>query len=110
MVFGAADPISLNTRSIDATLRPLTDIERRQVEKEKQSQGSASGCTTAPAYLDQAVVLMDAQVVGSTIGLRLSSYINPGCTGHLARIYILDLLQNGDLIRKLEIFQYKGAL
>jgi hypothetical protein len=48
--------------------------------------------------------------VNSTVGFRLSSYINPGCTGHLARIYILDLLQNGDLVRTLEIFQYKGAL
>jgi hypothetical protein len=109
MVLALADPIAVAARAaIGFASRPVSDSERSQMEKERRSPSTE--CATAPAFLDQAVVLFQAQLVNPVATLRLSSYIDPGCSGHLTRIYLLDLLRDDQPVRTLRLVQYKGAL
>ena len=42
--------------------------------------------------------------------LKVSTYVNPGCGGHLSSIYILDVLRRNLVVRKLELGRYQGPL
>jgi hypothetical protein len=42
--------------------------------------------------------------------LRVSTYEDPGCSGHLAGIYILDLLRRNQVLRKIQVSRHQGAL
>lgn len=113
LVFGVEKPYSLSkTKVIAKAKRPLTDTEKKQVileKKESKTNASDFKCTTEPAYLDSAVQLFEATIDRST-SLRLSTYDNPGCGGHLASIYILDILKDNIPVKSFSISQYQGAL
>jgi hypothetical protein len=111
MVLALAAPMSFSARRLTGNrVRPMTGAERQQLESEQRRRRNAAECTTVPASLDEAVVLLEGELSNPAVTLRLSSYIDPGCAGHLTRVYVLDLLQGGALVRKLETFHYKGAL
>ena len=42
--------------------------------------------------------------------MRISTYENPGCAGHLATIYVLDILNRGVVLDTLLLSQYQGVL
>ena len=111
LVIGTDGTVSLsNPKVIERTKRPLTSQEQQRVEKEKEAgKGSDVECTTVPAYLDSAVQIFQA-TIDEQATLRLSNYENPGCGGHLASIYVLDVLKNGVIFKSFSISQYQGAL
>ena len=93
--------------------RPLTSDEQKEVIKAKQEAEKSSDdyeCTTVPAYLDSAVQLFSAELAGTDIQLRVSTYDTPGCAGHWASVYILDFLKGNKLLRTIEHVQYRGVI
>jgi hypothetical protein len=111
MVIAMASPVSLSRHEVvDRRIRPMTQAEKEEVEKQKQAQKAQTGCTTVPGYLDQAVVLLEGELMNSNMKVRLSTYLNPGCAGHLTSIYVLDILAGNDVVRRLELHQYQGPL
>jgi hypothetical protein len=89
--------------------RPVTSAEKQEIAKQKQEMERTGPCTTTPVFVDSAVRLMEANA-GDGLTVRLSSYKNPGCFGHLATIYILDILHGKDLIRTFKTSQSHGPL
>lgn len=91
--------------------RPLSAEEAAQVAKEKAEAGkNDADCTTSPQFLDAAVSYFSAKIKGSDLSIRISQYENPGCGGHLAKIYVLDVLQSGVLLKKYELVHYAGGI
>jgi hypothetical protein len=93
--------------------RPLTPAEAKEVAKEKKElakQAAKLECTTEPTYLDSAYVLFSAKVQGSKQSLRVSTYGSPGCGGHLAQIYLLDVIEDGKIVAKQTLMHYEGLL
>ena len=91
--------------------RPLTPGEQAEVKKAKlQFAKEEDECTTVPQHLDAAVTFLSANVQGTDISIRLSRYSNPGCGGHLAKMYILDVFKSGVLVKKFEKIQYEGVI
>ncbi len=91
--------------------RPLTRAEAASVATEKREfRKTGSDCYTNPSFLDDAVMLMTAKVTGTDISIRLSKYQNPGCEGHLATYYVLDVLKAGALVKTYELTQYVGLI
>jgi hypothetical protein len=91
--------------------RPLTKQEAAAVAKEKDEfKQGGSDCSTNPSFLDEANILLTAKVQGSNTSIRLSKYETPGCEGHMAAYYILDVIEDGVLIKKYELIQYIGLI
>ncbi len=91
--------------------RPLTQAEAAALAREKREfKKTESECETNPTFLDEATVLMTANVTGTDTSIRLSSYQTPGCGGHMATYYILDILRAGVLVKKYELVQYVGLI
>lgn len=88
--------------------RPLTRVERAEIEKQKAAL-AGEDCTTNPAYLDSAKAFLSAKTAGG-FSILLSRYTNPGCGGHLAEIYILDVLKGGAPVKTFEMIRPKGLL
>jgi hypothetical protein len=42
--------------------------------------------------------------------IRLSTYSNPGCLGHLSEVYVLDVIEPGREPRRFEFRHYAGVL
>ncbi|MBU2498365.1 MAG: hypothetical protein KKE57_05665 [Proteobacteria bacterium] len=98
-------------RLLNGKPRPLTTGESAAIEREKlENKKNESECTTIPRYLDAATSHLSAKVKGSDISIRISQYETPGCAGHLANIFILDVLKSGTLLKKYEMVQYEGAI
>jgi len=111
MVIAVANPVSFSRHEvIDGRIRPMTRAEREEVEKERQAQKAETGCTAVPGYLDEALVRLEGDLMNSKVKVRLSTYVNPGCAGHLTSIYVLDILAGTDVVRRLELRQYQGPL
>lgn len=89
--------------------RLVTAAEKKEITKQKEEMKRTGPCTTTPAFIDSAVRLMEA-AAGDRLTVRLSSYKTPGCSGHLATIYVLDVLRGKDLIRTFQISQSHGPL
>jgi hypothetical protein len=90
-------------------LRPTTERDKEDVLRQKKALELARDCTTTPAYIDSAGRLAEVTLSGG-ITLALSSYQTPGCAGHLAEIYILDVLQGGNLIHTVFTSRNRGLL
>ena len=91
--------------------RPMTDAERLEVaEQKKKSPLPVDECTTERRFLDSAEVMLTAKIAKSNFSVRLSTYQNPGCAGHLAEIYILDVIESGRDSRRFEFSHYVGVL
>jgi|SRR5688572_5443904 len=89
--------------------RPVTSAEKQQIAKQKQEMARTGPCTTTPVFIDSAVRLLEAEA-GNRISVRLSSYKTPGCSGHLATVYILDILRGQDVIRTFQTSHSHGPL
>ena len=92
------------------TPRPLSDDERKQIATDKAALPKDFECTTEPRYLDSARIILTANIGKSAASIRLSSYLNPGCTGHLSEIYVLDVLSPAEPPRRFEFRHYHGVL
>ena len=90
--------------------RPLTKEEEREVAQSKKRMEKESECTTVPAFLDDAVQLVGFKIKGTAYSVRVSRYTNPGCGGHVSLIYALDVLQDGALRGRYELYHYWGVL
>ncbi len=100
-----------NIELSEGKVRPLTLDESKQLEKEKaEGRRNKSDCTTEPVYIDSAYQLLNAKLGGTDFSIRISQYVNPGCMGHLAKIFILDIIKSGVLLKKYELVQYEGAI
>lgn len=114
MVLGTDSNLTLTAPEIiKGSIRPLTVAEKQLVKREKSETKKSTTdyeCTTVPAYLDSAKQIFAAKVKGNDTSLRLSTYLNPGCAGHLGSIYVLDITRNNKLLKSFGIYQYQGAL
>jgi hypothetical protein len=91
--------------------RPLTADESALVAKDKlASQTRESECTTVPTYLDSAKTDLSAKLQGSDVSIRVSDYETPGCGGHLATVFVLDIIKAGAVLKTYRLVQYKGAI
>ena len=91
-------------------VRPVTAAERKEITARKAETPKDIDCTTVPQYLDDARVLLTANVGGTTQSIRLSKYTTPGCAGHLADIYVLDVITPGQELRRFEFLHYRGVM
>jgi hypothetical protein len=89
--------------------RPVTPSEQQEISRQKHDLEKEGECTTTPAFVDAAERLVEG-ATGSGLTLLLSSYKTPGCGGHLATIYILDILRGQDIVRTIQTSQNHGPL
>jgi hypothetical protein len=90
--------------------RPMTAAEEQRTAAEKQQGEKIAGaCTTVPAYVDSAARYLEAGL-GNGVALRLSAYKNPGCTGHLSTIYLIDILRSNNVLTTFQLIQNHGVL
>lgn len=90
--------------------RPVTEAERLEIAADRKTALPASECTTEPRFLDSAETMFTATIAKTSFRLRLSTYQNPGCAGHLAEIYVLDVLEPGRDPRRFRFSHYVGVL
>jgi hypothetical protein len=91
--------------------RPLSPADRQVIAKVKRKlEKAAVECPTNPAYIDSAIQIAEITLAEGDLRLRLSAYEDPGCHGHLASIYILDVLHRDLVLRKFEIHRNQGLL
>jgi hypothetical protein len=92
------------------TRRPLTSAEKPKVAAARKAAAKDTDCTTEPAFLDEAIVLLTAHIKGSGATIRLSSYSDPGCAGHLGEYYLLDITEPGHPQATYRLLHYSGPL
>jgi hypothetical protein len=110
--FGWDDHLNLVdiSRSSASQVRPITAEERKQVAAARSSIPKDIECTTVPQFLDDAKIILTASVSATNLSIRLSKYSTPGCAGHLADIYVLDVVEQGREPRRFEFRHYQGLL
>ena len=89
--------------------RPLTSAERAELKKDRVPPPKDVECTTVPRDLEAAEILLTARAPGNR-AIRVSSYENPGCLGHLATIYVLDVITPRREPRRYVFSHYTGLL
>jgi hypothetical protein len=112
-VFGWDDRLSIGGVSFrDAGQpRPTTQEERQEIAAEKKNPAlKEDECTTEPHFLDSATIILTARVGKTGPAIRLSTYSNPGCLGHLSEVYVLDVIEPGREPRRFEFRHYAGVL
>lgn len=96
---------------LNAIRRPMTPEESAEVERQKaKDKISESEWTTVPTYLDSATCCLSANVTGSNLSIRISQFETAGRLGHLAKVFILDVMKSGALLKKYELVQYRGSI
>ena len=113
LVLGIDPRIALAQLKLLSGKRPLTPADRQEIVKQKKTnrETAAEGeCTTVPGYIDSATQIAEIGLAQGDLRLRVSTYVNPGCLGHLSSIYVLDVLQHSMVLRKFEVQRYRGAL
>ncbi len=112
-ILAVADTLRLGAADFSTTgqPRPLSPEEQTQVDAAKKAaQQKDTDCTTNRQFLDAAKQIMTVPVAGSDYRLRLSRYANTGCLGHLTDIYVVDILQQGRVLKRLERARYQGPI
>jgi hypothetical protein len=95
----------------DGQRRPLTAQETLEVKDAKdKSKAVQSQCTTEPAFVDSAILLVSGNVSDSEYSIRISTYDTPGCGGHLVSVYVLDIMKGTQLLEVYRLAQYRGAI
>ena len=114
LVLGIDPGIAVSNLKLLSGNRPLTPADRQEMVKEKEEDKKAAAqygeCTGDPAYIDSATQIAEIGLAQGDLRLRVSTYENPGCGGHLYSIYILDLLRGNMALSKFEAHRYQGAL
>ena len=90
--------------------RPATARERDEIAADRKSIPKDFECTTVPQFLDDAKIILTANIASTKVSIRLSKYSTPGCAGHLADIYVLDVIEPGREPRRFEFSHYQGLL
>ena len=90
--------------------RPTTEAERKQLAADRSMLPKETECTTVPQFLNDAKIILTADVANTKLSIRLSKYSTPGCAGHLADIYVLDVVEPGRDPRRFEFSHYQGLL
>jgi hypothetical protein len=90
--------------------RPITAAEQQEVSARRSATPKNIECTTVPRFLDDAKVVLTANVSKTTFSIRLSKYTTPGCAGHLTDIYVLDVIAPGQDPRRFEFLHYQGVI
>ena len=111
-VFGWSDSISMVDLSFrnNGQPRPTTEAEREEIAEVRKQTPPTAECTTEPQFLDSAEVILTARIAKTNVSVRLSRYETPGCAGHLAEIYVLDVMEQGRLPLRFEFSHYVGLL
>jgi hypothetical protein len=112
-VFGWDNSIAISEVSFrnNGAPRPITEPERQVVAEEKKTAAAKDAdCSTERQFLDSATVILDARIANTRTAIRLSTYSNPGCAGHLSEVYVLDVLEPGLAPRRFEFRHYVGVL
>jgi hypothetical protein len=111
LVLGIDPRIAVANIKLLSGNRPLTSADRLEIASMKKEQRKdAIECTTNPAYIDSAIQIAEISLAEGNLRLRVSTYETPGCLGHMASVYILDLLQGNSVLRKLEVDRIRGVL
>src|SRR5262244_1084488 len=111
LVLGIDAGIAVADLKLLSGKRPLTPADQQEIAKRKRElQEEAVECETAPAYIDSATQIAEISLAESDLRLKVSTYENPGCGGHLSGIYILDVLRRNMVLRKFEVDRFQGAL
>lgn len=96
------------------TKRPLTQQEQQAVDKEVEANREMEvkgECYTDNQTLSDAQILMSARINETPLSLRLSWFDDPGCMGHMATYYIVDIVDaSGHLIVSRSIYVYRGLI
>jgi hypothetical protein len=109
-VLGFNPDVALDSVHLVEGPRPMTAAEEQQATEEKrQNEKIAKDCTTVPAYIDSADRFLEAALPGG-MTLRLSSYKNPGCAGHLSTIYLIDIVRGNNVLTTFQLVQNQGVL
>ncbi len=95
--------------SVAGRPRPLSLQEARDADKLKQDVLKVTSCTTRPRFLDAARQIVVVPVAQGR-ALRLSRYDNPGCSGHLEQVWVVDVLVDGTPARTERLTRYRGAI
>ena len=91
-------------------LRPVTAAETKDIAAKRAAVPKDIECTTVPQFLDNAKIILTASVANTKHSVRLSKYTTPGCAGHLADIYVLDVITPGQETRRFEFLHYQGVI
>ena len=110
--FGWSDQVELADVSHRSSgqPRPVTASERKEIAKDRGAIPKDVECTTVPQFLDDAKVILTASIARRNVSIRLSKYSTPGCAGHLADVYVLDVLAPEQEPRRFEFRHYQGVL
>ena len=108
MTWGISSKLNLERVTPVSGHRSLTAVEEVEVQ-EARDEIDRSDCTTKPAHLDAANQIIEVSL-RSGVALRLSSYQDPGCYGHLNTTYVLDVLRGDDVADTYLLTQYHGRL
>lgn len=101
----------IEIKLLQGELRPLTGVESSRVKRAKEThEKNQSECTTVPNFIDAAQTHLIAKIKGTDVSIRISSYSTAGCSGHLAKIYLLDVLKSMVPIKIYKLIQYEGAI
>jgi hypothetical protein len=90
--------------------RPVRPAERTEIREAQRAIPKDVECTTEPRWLDSAEIILSATVTPSGAAIYLSKYETPGCLGHLAIIYVLDVTVPGRDPKRFEFSHYAGLL
>jgi hypothetical protein len=88
--------------------RPISKEEEKKVLEFKKRD--LTDCTTVPQFIDSAKQLLSVELLNSEFDIRISYYSNAGCAGHLADIYVLDLIKNHKVESTFELDHYVGPI
>src|SRR5215470_3034042 len=111
LVLGIDPGIAVADVKLLSGKRPLAPADRQEIARQKrEDKKAATECTTNPAYIDSAAQIAEIALPEGDSRLKISAYENPGCYGHLSSIYILDVLRGNMVLRKFEVYRYKGPL
>jgi hypothetical protein len=91
-------------------LRPLTPDEETKVNRSKEETRHQKDCTTVPRFLDDAKELARFRLKGKSTTVRVSSYENAGCLGHLEKVYVVDVFENDRLQKSYQLNHYIGPI
>jgi len=111
LVLGIDPGIAVMDLKLLSGKRPLAPADRQEITKKKREHRKvAAECNTNPVYIDSATQIAEISLAEGDLRLKVSTYITPGCGGHLSSIYILDVLRRNSVVRRLELGRYQGPL
>jgi hypothetical protein len=114
LVLGIDPGIGVADLKLLSGKRPLTPADQQEIVKlkreDKKQAAEFGGCPTVPRYIDSAVQIAEIGMAQMDLRLRVSTYEDPGCAGHLASVYILDVLRRNEVLRKIQVSRNQGGL